>query len=405
MRMTVTASAVAAMLAACGGGGGGGDVAPTPAPVAGSPAPAPGAANPTPAPAPAQTPVPAPVPPPVAVVTPPPPVGATPPPSAPPINEPVEGPVAPPPDPPSATSPPSAPAPQTIPGAVLIQALRTNYARTMTSANPADNFFSELRNAFGGQTFMQTSQFTPLDKAPASKQLTLDLRVGVGPGTWIFSGAGTVQYEGQLYNLVGPQYAIPDQVPLNTEYLAEWKVQGTNNTVRFNIGGVGGHPDQFRACTDYNIAGLVRTSCFHFTRADGKPVGADFIEQNAGQEFVHETNDDAEAPRRIHFCTMLETTSDPVNGRQDKTTYSYSIFQFKAPYLYINRGLTLELKPSTDFVIYTQKDLGGGLLEESVANPRGDQVFQHRGNEVTKWVQRFGFSGYGYNKSCQFQGY
>jgi hypothetical protein len=419
MKFRIYASAVAAILAGCGGSGddspgvtvvSGNPPAPVPAqpppPTAGPPtpvnAPPPTAGPPTPV-----NPPPAPAPVVVVVVTPPPPAEANLPPDAPPVNEPVEGPVAPPPDQPAPPPPPPAAQILTIPGASLVNALRTSkYARSMTSATPADNFFSEAEIGFAGASFTHRSSFIALEtpfggtsKPPLPrKQTDMTLNVAVSPDALSFAGTGSISFEGTPYSLQGPQYAVPAQVPLNTPGLVEWKVPGTDYWVRFNVGGVTGQPEQFRACFDIFLGGLDRVSCTHHQREDGTPVGADAIERIAGVETVHETNDEAESPRRVLFCDFKESGRLVPPGTE---SFSYSLFQFKHPYLYQNRSLILVLNPSGGVTTYVQTDLGGGLIQEDVGPPRGTYTFTHRGNAIESWEQTFGFVDYGFKKSCQ----
>lgn len=187
-------------------------------------------------------------------------------------------------------------------------------------------------------------------------------------------------------------------MPLNTPGLVDWTVPGTGYWVRFNVGGVTGRPEQFRACFDIFLPGLDRVSCTHHRRDDGTQVGADSIERITGVETVHETNDDAESPRRVLFCNFKEFGRFVPPGTE---SFSYALFQFKHPYLYQNRSLIFELKPSTPPTTYVQPDLGGGLILEDIGTPRGSYTFTHRGNVVETWAQSFGYVDASFQKNCQ----
>jgi hypothetical protein len=403
MKSRMCASAVAMILAGCGGGDGGdsrGAVSSNlPAPATAEPA-APTAGPPT-----AVNPPPAPSPAVVGVVTPPPPVEAHLPPDAPPVNAPVEGPLAPPAPPPAAPPPPPSAQILTIPGTSLIKALSTSrYLRSMSSADRADNFFSEVEIGFSETGLEHRSSFVALEtpfggtNALPRKETAMTLNAVVSPDALSFAGTGTIRFEGISRGLQGSPYAIPAQVPLNTPGLVEWKVPGMDYWVRFNVGGVNGQPEQFRACFDIFLAGLDRVSCTHHKRDDGTPVGADSIERIAGIETVHETNDESESPRRVLFCSFKEFGPSVPPGTE---SFSYSLFQFKHPYLYQNRSLILVLMPSAGPTTYVQTDLGGGLILEDVGTPRGSYTFTHRGNAVETWKQSFGYADSSFQKNCQ----
>ena len=276
----------------------------------------------------------------------------------------------------------------------------------MTSADPVDNFFSEAEIGFSDTGFMHRSSFIALetpfggsDDPPLStKEASMTLKMAVSPDTLTFANNGTIQFEGLFHSLEGTPYTIPAQVPLNTPGLFEWKLPGTDYRARFNVGGVTGQPEQFRACFDIFVPGLDRVSCTHHRRDDGTPVGADSIERIAGVETVHETNDEAESPRSVLFCNFKESGRFVPPGTE---SFSYAMFQFTYPYLYQNRSLIYELNPASPVTNYVQTDLGGGLILEDIGTPRGSYTFTHRGNVVESWAQSYGYADDSFQKSCQ----
>jgi hypothetical protein len=340
-------------------------------------------------------------------VAPPPPKEAQLPPNAPPVSEPIEGPKTPPADKPKAAPPPPAQVVQTLPGRALINALRTpRYTTRLSSDQANDPHFSEIEKEFSGGIFRHSSYFTLLETSSGAELPRLErqptsmtLNVAVAPDAFTFGGTGQIQFNEQAsYQLQGPQYSVPAQVPLNTAKLIEWQVPGTKHYVRFNVGGVTGFPEQFRACFDILLPGIDRVACTHHLRSDGSHVGADTIERRGGEEVVHETNDESESPRRIFYCQLV--SEGRFSARRE--TYSYSMFQFKSPFLYQNRALSLKLESGYGGAVqYTQTDVGGGLIEESVSNPRATTTFRRQGNALTTWRQNFGFIDYGYVRTCQ----
>lgn len=234
--------------------------------------------------------------------------------------------------------------------------------------------------------------------------MSTSLNVAVGPNAMTFAGSGIVAGNGGSFPLVGPQYSIPAQVPLNGPGLMTLGVPGQSYTVKFNVGDIPGLPDQFRACWDFNVAGDVRTSCTHHLRSDGTAVGADAIQRVSGNTYVHETNDQSEFPRRIHSCQWAWRSQGPGYDERGEE-YWHSIFEFQRPFLYKDRGLALELKPQSDFNFRRTVDLGNGRSEEYVGTPRSATYFTIQGNVVQQYKYSFGMSGYSSTITCTDSNY